>query len=87
LARRRGATDAQISAADRGEYAVFDAAWKGALHVADEMTESGGQIPPALYAELAAAWTPAQIVEITMVIAAFNMFNRFANALEIPPTR
>jgi alkylhydroperoxidase family enzyme len=76
-----------VAAADRGDYAEFETAWKIAFRVADAMTRSGGQIPQELYDELAQAWTPAQIVEITMVIAAFNMFNRFANALEIPPTR
>lgn len=87
MARRKGATDAQILAADCGNCAAFEPAWSVAVQVADAMTASGGQVSPALYEELARFWTPAQIVEITMVIAAFNMFNRFANALEIPPTR
>ena len=39
------------------------------------------------FADLRSHWDSAQIVEITAVIGLFNYFNRFAIALEIPPTR
>ena len=51
------------------------------------MTPTGGHVGDAPFAELSRHWTPAQIVEITAVVALFNYFNRFANALAIPVTR
>ena len=39
------------------------------------------------FADLRAHWDDAQIVEITAVVALFNYFNRFANALHVPVTR
>ena len=87
LAKRHGASSAQVDALAIGELSGFDDAWRAALEVADEMTSGGGQVSDARYARLAAAWRPEQIVEIVAVVGLFNYFNRFANALEIPITR
>jgi alkylhydroperoxidase family enzyme len=87
LARRQGATDAQLEAVQVPPFDGFEPAWQVALEVADHMTHDAGRVPPDAYARLEAAWSPAQVVEIVGVISAFAMFNRFANALEIPPTR
>jgi len=51
------------------------------------MTPTPGKVSPDDYARLEHHWSPAQIVEITSVICIFNFFNRFANALDIPPTK
>ena len=51
------------------------------------MTPTPGIVSDAVYGELATHWSPAQIVEITSVIALFNFFNRFAHALAIPVTK
>lgn len=51
------------------------------------MTPSRGRPGDATFARLAGYWSQAQIVEIASVIALFNYFNRFAEALDIPPTR
>jgi alkylhydroperoxidase family enzyme len=51
------------------------------------MTTDGGRLGAETYTALAADWSPAQIVEIVAVIGLFNYFNRFANALQIPPTK
>ena len=40
----------------------------------------------ATFAALAEHWTAPQIVEITSVATAFSLFNRFADALNIPIT-
>jgi len=66
---------------------VFDDAWRSAFRYADAMTPTPGKVPPETYAALERHWSPAQIVEITSVIAIFAFFNRFANALDIPPTK
>jgi alkylhydroperoxidase family enzyme len=87
LARRQGATDAQLDGIARAEYDGFEQSWRSALRYADEMTPTPGIVTDATFAELASSWTPTQIIEITAVICMFNFFNRFAHALEIPVTR
>jgi alkylhydroperoxidase family enzyme len=87
LARRQGATDAQLDAISRAEYDSFEPSWRSALRYADEMTPTPGIVSDTAFAELAASWNPTQIIEITAVICMFNFFNRFAHALEIPVTR
>lgn len=51
------------------------------------MTSDRGQIPSALYADLERFWSAGEIIEIVAVISLFNYFNRFAIALDIPPTK
>jgi alkylhydroperoxidase family enzyme len=82
-----GATEEQLDAVARGEYTVFEESWRSALRFADVMTPTPGIVSDEVYADLASHWSPAQIVEITAVIAMFNFFNRFAHALAIPITR
>ena len=87
MSRRLGGTEEQLDAVAQGAYAVFEASWRAAFRYADEMTPTPGIVSDAVYQELAGHWSPAQIVEITAVIAMFNFFNRFAHALAIPVTR
>lgn len=56
------------------------------MRFADAMTPTPGIVAQPVYDDLASHWSPAQIVEITAVIAMFNFFNRFAHALAIPVT-
>ncbi len=87
LARRYGATDAELASVQAGTLEGFPPAWAEALRYAETMTTQQGHVPDAQWAALSVHWTVEQLVEITAVIAAFNMFNRFANALQIPVTR
>jgi alkylhydroperoxidase family enzyme len=87
LARRLGGTDEQLAALATGDGSAFEPAWSAALDYAAEATRAGGAVADATFDTLRAHWTQSQIVEITAVIGLFNLFNRFANALEIPPTR
>ncbi len=87
MARRLGATDAQLSALAAGDLGGFEPAWRAALAYADAVTRHGGRVDDATFADLAAQWTTPQVVEITAVVGLFNYFNRFANALDVPPTR
>ena len=87
MARRLGATTEQLSALERREYEALEPAWRDALGYADAITPMGGRADDTLFGSLASAWSAAQIVELTSVIGLFNYFNRFAEALDIPPTR
>jgi alkylhydroperoxidase family enzyme len=87
LSRRLGGTEKQLDAVARGEYDVFEESWRSAMRYADMMTPTPGIVSDDVYADLASHWTPAQVVEITAVIALFNFFNRFAHALEVPITK
>ena len=77
----------QIEALSRGDLSNFDPAWAVALQVAAISTSDRGEVPGDAYASLEAHWTPGQIIEIIAVIGLFNYFNRFAIALDIPPTK
>ena len=87
MARRQGASDAQLDGIARADYDGFEVSWRSALRYADEMTPTPGIVSDTTFADLASSWNPTQIVEITAVICLFNFFNRFAHALEIPVTR
>jgi alkylhydroperoxidase family enzyme len=87
LARRLGADDATIGALERGDLAALDDADSAAIRFAEMMTPTGSTADDVVYEELARHWAPEQIVEITAVIALFNYFNRFAEALHVPVTR
>lgn len=82
-----GATQEMIDAANGANYDVLEPAWSAALLYADAMTPTGSTPDRDNFALLGKFWDAAQIVEITAVIGLFNYFNRFANALDIPPTR
>ncbi len=87
MARRLGATEAQLAAVAGARYGDFEPAWRAAFAYADAVTPSPPDVPDLVFDELARHWNAGQIVEITAVIGLFNYFNRFAIALEIPVTR
>ncbi len=82
-----GATDAMIMALERGDSAAMTDGDAAAVRYAESLTPTGSTVADPVYQELARHWAPEQIVEITAVIALFNYFNRFAEALHIPVTR
>ena len=86
MSRQLGSTDAEVAAVLEGDFTAFAPAWAAALVTASDMTTDGGRVGGETYERLVAHWSAAEIVEIVSVAAAFAMFNRFANALEIPPT-
>ena len=86
LATRLGATHEQLAALERGDVDAFAPAWRAALVYAQEIT-CDRAVEATTFDELSSFWNEPQIVEITAVIGVFNYFNRFANALNIPPTK
>ena len=87
MARRLGATAEQLAGLARSDYSGMEPGWGAALSYAAAVTPSRGEVSDELFAELSAHWSASQIVEITAVVALFNYFNRFAEALAIPVTR
>ncbi len=87
MARRLGATEAQLDEISRGVFDGFEPAWRDAFRWADAITPTRGLPDDTLFRDLARHWSSAQIVEITAVITLFNYFNRFATSLDIPVTR
>ena len=87
MARRLGATDEQLAALSSGDRSGFSAGDRAALAFADAMTPTGSDVPDEVFDELATHWDAAQVVELTAVVALFNYFNRFAEALHVPVTR
>jgi alkylhydroperoxidase family enzyme len=90
LARRLGATEAMLAAAQTDgapDLAAFEPAWAEALRYAEAVTGSGHAVTDEGYAALAGHWDGGQIVEITMVVGLFSYFNRFNDALRVEVTR
>lgn len=50
------------------------------------MTLRSEAVPEAVHRELRRRWSEDEVVEIAAVVGVFNYFNRFNNALEVPPT-
>jgi uncharacterized peroxidase-related enzyme len=86
LARKQGGTDAQLASLAGHDYSGFEPGWQAAFTYASEVAAPGGYVSDATFAALAEHWTAPQIVEITAVATAFSLFNRFADALNIPIT-
>ena len=82
-----GATEQTIAALERGDLAALTDADAAAIRYAEMVTPTGSIVDDVVYDGLARHWAPEQVVEITAVIALFNYFNRFAEALHVPVTR
>jgi uncharacterized peroxidase-related enzyme len=86
LARKAGGTDDQIASLAEHDYSGFEPGWAAAFAYTSEVAAPGGYVSDSTFAALAEHWTAPQIVEITAVATAFSLFNRFADALNIPIT-
>ena len=71
----------------RGELDGLAPGDRAAIAFAEQITPTGSTVSDRVYEELACHWSAPQIVEITAVVALFNYFNRFAEALHVPVTR
>jgi len=87
LARRFGATDAELIALDTGDFQVFAPSERAALVFSEQLTRDSNAIADELFAELRRYFDEGQVVEIAAVAGLFNYFNRFNNALQMEPTK
>jgi AhpD family alkylhydroperoxidase len=86
-AKQKGASDEQIAATNADfEKGPFTAAEKLGFRCAEKLHKSGLELHDALYAELKAAYSDAQIVELVAAASIFEFFPRFVDGLRIPLT-
>lgn len=86
LASQRGASAGQIAGLEEIETGPFSEKEKAGFRLAGLLHISGHSIDDAAFAEVSAHFNPAEIVELTAVAAAFEMFSRINTALGIPVT-
>ena len=86
-AKQKGASDEQI-AATRADFETgpFTPAEKLGFRCAEKLHKSGRDLDDALYAELKAAYSDPQIVELVAAASIFEFFPRFVDGLRIPLT-
>jgi alkylhydroperoxidase family enzyme len=87
LARRLGATEAELAGLKSGDLAPFGPDERTALEFAERLTLDSNHIDDAAFSNLRAYFNEGQIIEIAAVAGLFNYFNRFNNALQMEPTR
>ena len=89
MARRHEASQEALDALKDPQTwdAHFEPAQAAALRLADAITRGNGHVSDEVWNAVAAHFDEGQLVELVGVIALFNYFNRFNNALEISVTR
>jgi uncharacterized peroxidase-related enzyme len=86
-ARQKGATEAQIAAATGDfESGSFSEAEKLGFRCAERLHRSPKEIDEDFFAQLKAVYSDPQIVELVATAAAFELFPRLIEALQIPTT-
>ena len=91
LALQRGASAEQVASLGEGIKATFERGpftekEKAGFRYADLLHVSGHAIDEAAYAAVSAHFNMEELIELTAVAAAFEMFPRFNSALQIPVT-
>ncbi len=87
MARRLGASEAELAALSRGDLSGFEARSRAALAFAERLSLDSDRVGNETFAALREHFDEGEIVEIAAVAGLFNYFNRFNNALQMEPTR
>ena len=86
-AKQKGASDAQIAAVQSDfESGPFTEADKLGFRCAERLHQSAQQLDDSFFAQLKAVFTDPQIVELVATAAAFELFPRMVDGLQIPTT-
>lgn len=86
-ARQKGATEAQLAAVKADfESGPFSDAEKLGFRCAERIHRSPTEIDDGFFAQLKAAYSDSQIIELVATACAFELFPRFVDALRIPLT-
>ncbi len=87
MAKRTGVTQEQLEALIDFESGPFDESEKAALRYGLQVTRDANAVSDELFADLSRHFDEGEIVEITCVVGIFAYFNRFNEALRVPPTQ
>jgi len=86
-ARQKGASDAQIAAAQADfESGPFTEQEKLGFRCAERLHQSAQKLDDSFFARLKSVYTDPQIVELVATAAAFELFPRLVDGLRIPTT-
>ena len=86
-AKQKGANDEQIAAAkDDFRKGAFTDAEKLGFACADRLHDSGRELDDDLFGQLKKVFSEAQIIELVVTAAAFEMFPRLVDGLRLPIT-
>lgn len=86
LALKRGATMGQVATYDSFETGPFTEKERAGFRYAGLLHQSGHAVNEAAFDAVSACFSPAEIVELTAIAAAFEMFARINSGLRIPVT-
>lgn len=85
ISKKMGFTDNEILEIENPEASTISESEKVALQYAEAMTTNPGDVPDTLFNELKKHFSDSQIVELTALVALYNMINRFNEALKLDP--
>jgi AhpD family alkylhydroperoxidase len=85
-AKKKGASDEKIAAVADFERGPYSAKEKLGLRLADKLHHGPRAVDDAFYSELKNSFADAELVELFLTAAAFEMFPRFIDGLHIPVT-
>jgi uncharacterized peroxidase-related enzyme len=85
-ARMKGASEEKIAAVKDFETGPYTEKEKQGFRVAEGLHRGGRHVSDDAYAELQRHFTEKEIIELFLTAAAFEMFPRFIDGLQIPTT-
>ena len=86
MAKQKGASQGQIEGVNDFEAGPYTAREKAGFRFADRLHRSVHEVDDSFFAELKGLFSTAEIVELTVTAAAFEMFTRVVDALNLPVT-
>ena len=84
-ALKHGVAEAELAAIDRGDYTVLAPREAAALQFAEAMVRGQGRVDDAVYAALAAHFSPAEIVEIAALVGIMELASTLGAVFGLAP--
>ena len=84
-ALKHGVAETELAAIDRGDYAALPPREAAALQFAEAMVRGQGRVDDAVYAGLAAHFSPAEIVEIAALVGIMELASTLGAVFGLAP--
>jgi alkylhydroperoxidase family enzyme len=84
-ALKHGVAETELSAIDQGDYAALPPREAAALQFAEAMVRGQGRVDDAVYAGLAAHFSPTEIVEIAALVGIMELASTLGAVFELAP--